>query len=69
MPDALAHYLQYMQNTKWLLGGPKIPDRVWKGVHLKVLGRSCQLLLNTFFDVSTPSMRKVDDKGEKGGGK
>ena len=24
--------------------------------------------LNKFFDPSTPSMRKVDDRGEKGGG-
>ena len=39
-------------------------DRVWKGVYLKFLGRSCQHLLNKFLDPSTPSMRKVDD-GEK----
>ena len=29
------------------------------------LGRSKQLLLNKFFDPSTPSMRKVDDRGKK----
>ena len=34
-------------------------DRVWK-----VFGRSKQLLLNKFFDLSTLSMRKVDE-GEK----
>ena len=40
-------------------------DRVWKGVDPKVLGRSQQLLLNKFFDPSTPSMRKGRD-GENG---
>ena len=39
-------------------------DEVWKGVYPKVLGHSKQLSLNKFFDLSTPSMRKVDD-GEK----
>ena len=39
-------------------------DGVWKGIYPKVFGRSKQLLLNKFFDPSTPSMRKVDD-GEK----
>ena len=39
-------------------------DGVWKGVQSQVTGRSRQLLLNKFFDPSTPSMRKVDD-GEK----
>ena len=44
--------------------GPKIADWVWKGVYHLVFGRSGQLLLNKFFDPSTPSMRKVVD-GEK----
>ena len=39
-------------------------DGVWKGAYPQVLGHSKQLLLNKFFDPSTPSMRKVDD-GEK----
>ena len=39
-------------------------DGVWKGVYPWVLGRSRQLSLNKFFDLSTPSMRKVDN-GEK----
>ena len=33
-----------------------------------VLGHSHQLSLNKIFDPSTPSMRKVDDGGEKKGG-
>ena len=39
-------------------------DGVWKGVQPKVFGRSRQLLLNKFFDPSTPSMRNID-VGEK----
>ena len=41
-------------------------DGVWKGVQSYVIWRSDQLLLNKFFDLSTPSMRKVND-GEKNG--
>ena len=37
-------------------GGPKMADGVWKGVQSLVIGRSNQLLLNKFFDPSTPSM-------------
>ena len=41
-------------------------DGVWKGVESLVIGRSRQLLLNKFFDRSTPSMRKGrDEKKEK----
>ena len=40
-------------------------DGVWKGVNLLTFGRSCQLMLNKFFDPTTPSMRKVDDRGKK----
>ena len=36
-------------------------DRVWKGVYLYIFGCSHQLLLNKFFDLSTPSMRKGCD--------
>ena len=39
-------------------------DGVWKGVQPQVIGHFKQLLLNKFFDPSTPSTRKVDD-GEK----
>ena len=42
-------------------------DLIWNRVYLYVLGRSCQLWLNKFFDPSTPSMRKVDDEGKKNG--
>ena len=35
----------------------------------KVFGRSGQLLLNKFFDPSTPSMRKGRDGEKKRGGK
>ena len=31
----------------------------------QVFGRYCQLSLNKFFDLSTPSMRKVDDGEEE----
>ena len=47
------------------LGDPKLADGVWIGVYPLVFGRSHQLLLNKFFDPCTPSMRKVDDGGEK----
>ena len=53
------------QNLKWLLGGPKQVDGVWKGVYLKVFGRSRQLSQNKFFDPSTPSVRKVDNREKK----
>ena len=56
-PGALAHRLQRLQNSKWLPGGPKMADGVWKV--------SKQLSLNKFFDPSTPSMRKGRD-GENG---
>ena len=38
-------------------------DGIW--VKSQVIGHSEQLLLNNFFDPSTPSMRKGDDGGEK----
>ena len=42
----------------------KMADGVWEGVYPKVLRCSRQLLLNKYFDPSTPSMRKGRD-GEK----
>ena len=36
----------------------KIADGVW------VFGHSCLLLLNKYFDLSTSTMRKGDDKGD-----
>ena len=56
--------LHRLQNPKWPPVGPKMADRVWKGVYPQVFGRSKQLSLNKFSDPSTPSMRKVG-KGEK----
>ena len=47
-------------------GGPKMADRVWKGVYPLVFGRSKQLSQNKFFDPSTPSMRKGRDGGKRG---
>ena len=44
-------------------------DGVWKGVCPYVFGHSKQLLLNNFFDLSTPSIRKGCEGGEKDGGK
>ena len=40
-------------------------DGVWKGVYPQVFGRSKQFSQNKFFDLSTPSMRKGRDRGEK----
>ena len=40
-------------------------EGVWKGVYPWVFGRSRQLLLNKFFDLSPPFMKK--EKGEKWG--
>ena len=37
-----------------------------KVVYSYVFGRSRQLSVNKFFDLSTPSMRKGDDGGKKG---
>ena len=34
-------------------------DGVWKGVNPEIFGRSKQLLLNKFYDPSTPSIRWV----------
>ena len=39
-------------------------DGVWKWVQPYVIGHFEPLLLNKFFDPSTPSMRNIDD-GEK----
>ena len=63
MKGALAHRLP---NPKWLPGGPKIANGVWKGAYPKVFGRSKPLLLNKFFDTSTPSMRKGHDEKKTG---
>ena len=57
-PPATLHRLQ---NPKWPQGCPKMVG----GVYPWVLGHSKQLLLNKFFDPSTPFMRKVDDGEEK----
>ena len=32
VPGARAHSLQRLQNPKWLFGGPKMAERVWKGI-------------------------------------
>ena len=63
-PPALLHHLQY---PKWPLGGPKIADRVQKGVYFQVFGRSCRLFQNKSLYPSPPCMRKVDAGGEKKG--
>ena len=39
-------------------------DGVWKGVQSLVIGRSDQLLLNKFFDLSTPSMKNIEPPGK-----
>ena len=62
LPPAMPYQLQ---NPKWLLVVPKIADGVLGCVYPYVFGHSRLLLLNKFFDHSTPSMRKEDD-GEKG---
>ena len=35
-------------------------NRVWKGVQPEVIGHFEALLLNKFFDPSTPSMRNIE---------
>ena len=60
---ALALRLQRRTACK-IQNGPKMADGVWKGVNPKVLGRFKQLLLNKFFDPSSPSMRNGRN-GEK----
>ena len=40
--------------------GPQMANGVWKGVQSWVIGRSCQLSLNKFFDLSAPSMRNIE---------
>ena len=49
------------QNSKRRIGGPKMTNRVWKGVYPQVFGHSCQLSLNKYYVSSTPSMRKGCD--------
>ena len=44
-------------------------DGVWKSIYPQVFGRSKQLLINKFFDPSTPSMRKGRNGEEKKRGK
>ena len=61
-PPATPHRLQ---NPKWLPGGPKMANEVWKDDNPQVFGRSKQLLQNKFFDPSTPFMRKGRNGGEK----
>ena len=39
--------------------------RVWKGVYPHGFWMLPSLSLNKFFNLSTPSMRKVDDGGKK----
>ena len=46
--------------------GAKMASGVWKVVYPKVFGRFRQLSQNKIFDLSTPSMRKVDNGGETG---
>ena len=49
-----------LQNLKWPLGGPnKMVDGVWS------FGRNRSLLQNKVFDLSSPSIRKVDDREPK----
>ena len=45
--------------------GPKMADRVWEGVYPKIFGCSHQLWVNKIFYPRTPSMRKVDDRGNQ----
>ena len=68
---ALAHRLQRRTaappaKSKMAARGPKMAEGVWTGVYPYVFGHSKQLLLNKFFDPSTPSMRKGRDGGKTG---
>ena len=67
---ALAHRLQRRTaapplKSKMATRGPQ----KWQKVRCLSLDfvRSCQISLNNFFDPNNPSMRKVDDGGEKRG--
>ena len=49
---ALTHHLQHhtvLHNPKWSPGDPKMADRVWKGVHSKVLGTPINFSTNNLF--------------------
>ena len=59
---SLTDYNAVLQIPKWPLWGPKTANRVWKGVYPWVLGRSCTLSMNDFFYLSTPFIRKVDNR-------
>ena len=65
---ALAHCLLRRTACKSNMAarGPKMADGVWNSVYPMVYGRSKELLLNKFFDPSTPSMRKGRDGGKTG---
>ena len=43
----------------------EMANGVWKGVFSLFFGCTHQLSLNKFFDPSTPSLRKVDDREKK----
>ena len=51
--------------SKMVARAPKMVDGVRKSVNPQVFGRSKQLLLNKFLDLSTPSIRKGCDEEEK----
>ena len=58
--------LQYLQNSKWLNGSPKMTDIFWKGVSIPcLLGTSIKF---DFFESSTLWMIKVDYWGDIGRG-
>ena len=65
-PDPIHYWGEVSYSSqKWHLEGPKMAERVWKGVYPLVLGHSCQLLQNKFFDPSPPSIRKGRNGEEK----
>ena len=64
--EAFAHHLKCPTSCKITMAtrGPQNGQRGLKRC-LLLVGHFKQLLLNKFFDPSTPSMRKVDDAEEK----
>ena len=59
----LCLYAMPPAKSKMAARGPQNGRGVWKYNYFQVIGCSCQLLQNKFFDLGTPSIRKEDNGG------
>ena len=59
----LAFFRENLKYPERPPGVPKMASRVWTGCNSLFFVQSHQLSQNRVFDLSTPSLRKVDDEG------